>query len=139
VEQQDLSGLRAYANSLTAQVKGLRQQLATMQGEINAITGVVKSRDGLITATVGPRGQLVKLQLDPRIYRNQDAGALASAITETVHQAAKQAAEKTEAIAAKYSSPDIDLKAALTDDAASRLSRFDFVVDQVEGKEQWRS
>ncbi len=49
------------------------------------------SPDGLVRATVGARGLLTELFLDPRIYRTTDAAALAETITATI-QAATDAA-----------------------------------------------
>jgi len=60
----------------------------------------VESPDGLIEATVGGRGRLVGLRLDPRIYRCQDAEALAQDILDTVRRATEQAEEQVARIAA---------------------------------------
>ena len=40
-----------------------------------------------MSVTVGPQGRVVRLDLDPRIYRTQDARALAHLITETIEHA----------------------------------------------------
>jgi DNA-binding protein YbaB len=47
-----------------------------------------ESPDGLITATVGGRGELLELTLDPRIYREHDSRALSRRILDTVKEAA---------------------------------------------------
>jgi DNA-binding protein YbaB len=46
-----------------------------------------RSEDRLIRAVVGPRGQLVDLELDPRIFRSPDSKTLAAAILATVREA----------------------------------------------------
>ncbi|MGW0478325.1 YbaB/EbfC family nucleoid-associated protein [Nonomuraea sp. NPDC003214] len=46
-----------------------------------------KSPDGLVSVTVGSRGELVGLDLDPRVYRRPDARHLADTIVETTRRA----------------------------------------------------
>jgi len=132
MSERDLSGLRAYAEELSSQYKKLRGGLDEMQKEMSAVTGTAKSSDGYVTATVGPRGQVVKLQLDARIYRKPDSAKLAETITETIQRAASDAAGKVEAISTRHA-PGADVASYLRGDVASRFSRFDFVRDELEG------
>lgn len=132
MQERDLSGLRALAEELTGQVAKLRTGMVDMRNEINALTATVKSPDGYVTATVGPRGQLVRLQLDPRIYRTPDSTALATTITQTVQKAAAEAAKKVEAVAAKYA-PGVAVGDRVHDDVTERLRRLDFLHDQIVG------
>jgi DNA-binding protein YbaB len=129
---RDLQGLRAYAEELSNQFEKIRGGLTDMQRKLTAVTASAKSADGHVTATVGARGQLVKLQLDPRIYRTPDSAKLAETITETVHTAAEEAAGKVQAVVDKYAA-GTDVTGYLRGDLASRLSRFDFVHDQLAG------
>ena len=135
MEERDLSGLRAYAQSLSGQFQEIRRQLSTMQEELNAISATAKSPDGFVTATVGPRGQLIKLHLDPRVYRSPDSARLATVITETIHAATRDAAAKVDTIAAKHA-PGVDAGSYLRGDPISRFNRFDFVFDQIEGADR---
>lgn len=132
MEERDLSGLRALAEELTGQLEKVRSGLADMQKEITAVTATVKSPDGYVTATVGPRGHLVRLQLDGRIYRNPDSAKLAATITETIQKATAEAAQKVQDVTAKYA-PGMDVSGYLRGDATSRLNRFDFIEDQITG------
>jgi DNA-binding protein YbaB len=129
---RDLSGLRAYAQELSEQFQQLRGGLQAMQQELAAVTGTAKSPDGFVTATVGPRGQLINLQLDGRIYRRPDSTRLAEAITQTVQQATKDAATKVETISAGHA-PGADVASYLRGDLAERFARFDFVQDELAG------
>jgi hypothetical protein len=49
------------------------------------------SDDGLITATVDARGELIEVNLDPRIYRAPDSDTLSATIAETIQRAVRQA------------------------------------------------
>jgi DNA-binding protein YbaB len=132
MEERDLSGLRALAEELTGQLAKVRSGLGDMQNELSAVTATVKSPDGYVTATVGPRGQLVRLHLDGRIYRNPDSAKLAATITETVQKATAEAAEKVQGVTAKYA-PGVDVSSYLQGDVTQRLNRFDFIQDQITG------
>src|SRR5688500_13459681 len=59
------------------------------------ITGEAWSDDRLIRAVVGPRGQLVDLEINPRIYRNPNSSALSATILATVKAAVDDANRKT--------------------------------------------
>jgi len=132
VEERDLSGLRALAEELTGQLAKVRSGLSDMQKEMTAVTATVKSPDGYVTATVGPRGHLVRLQLDGRIYRNPDSAKLAATITETIQKATAEAAQKVQDVTSKYA-PGMDVSGYLRGDVTSRLNRFDFIEDQITG------
>jgi DNA-binding protein YbaB len=79
------------------QLRGDFQRMLTEGPEVAArakeISVTRKSRDGLVSVTVGPRGDLVQLDLDPRVYRRPDSRALADTIVETVQAAAVEAQE----------------------------------------------
>lgn len=59
------------------------------------VTGTAWSRDRLIKAVVGPRGQLIELEIDPRIYRTPNSTALAATIVATVHAAVDDVLRQT--------------------------------------------
>lgn len=72
--------------------------MAEVQKQILGVTGVAWSDDRMVKALVGPRGQLVELEIDPRVYRRPNSKALAASIVATVRAAAEQAAAKTQSI-----------------------------------------
>lgn len=83
------------------QADGLRadfQRMLTEGPEAAArarrITVTRRSRDGLVSVTVGPRGELVTLDIDPRVFRRPDSRALADTIVETVQAAAAEAEQQ---------------------------------------------
>lgn len=67
----------------------LRDDIVSLQENLQDIRETAESDDGLIRATLGGRGELVELVVDPRVYRTPDASALAAKITSTIQQAAE--------------------------------------------------
>jgi DNA-binding protein YbaB len=77
-------------NALSSMIGDLRQSIATMgdaQRRLMRVTGTAWSEDRFIKAVVGPRGQLLELEIDPRVYRTPNSKALAATIVATVHAA----------------------------------------------------
>lgn len=72
----------------------LRREVGELRTALDETRETATSDDGLITATAGGRGELVELELDPRIYREQDSTVLAAGIVETVRRAAERAQRK---------------------------------------------
>ncbi|MCK2242829.1 MULTISPECIES: YbaB/EbfC family nucleoid-associated protein [unclassified Crossiella] len=68
-----------------------RRVLLALRELADTVTGAADSADGLITATVSARGELLDLWLDQRIYRTSDSARLAVQITGTVREAARRA------------------------------------------------
>jgi DNA-binding protein YbaB len=64
-----------------------RDDLVELRRSVEDVAETAYSPDGLVRATVGARGQLTELSLDPRIYRTADAAALAGSITATIEDA----------------------------------------------------
>ena len=125
---ENLPGIRAFAEEVRQKLETMRGGFDDMRAEMNAVKGVAKSPDGYVTATVGPRGQLTKLELDPRIYRKPDATRLATDITETVQKAAKQALDKVHEVTERYA-PGMDIASHTQGEYRSRATRFDFIKD----------
>ncbi|MEV0973855.1 YbaB/EbfC family nucleoid-associated protein [Microtetraspora glauca] len=88
------AGLRAYTEQLRTTFLRLQDEGAELHAKARNIQVSEKSRDGLVSVTVGSRGELIRLDIDPRIYRRPDARGLADAITETVHRAAARVQEQ---------------------------------------------
>lgn len=58
---------------------------------IDGIRVTTYSPDGLVRVVCGGRGQLLELELDPRVYRELDSTALADTIRETIRESAEDA------------------------------------------------
>ena len=88
-----------------AEYARLAESVRSVQDGIGDIRGTGYSTDGLVTAVVGGRGELVELELDPRIYREQNATKLAENILAAVHEAAAEAEQEATKIAEKLLPP----------------------------------
>jgi DNA-binding protein YbaB len=87
-------GMQAYAEELRTLFMRMQDEALDLHQRARAVQVTETSRDGLVSATVGARGDLVRLDLDPRIYRRQDSRHLADTITDTVAKAAGKARER---------------------------------------------
>lgn len=78
-----------------AEYARLADQVKAMRDNVDEVRGTGYSEDGLVTAVVGGRGELVELELDPRIYRDRNATELAAKIVAAVHDAAAEAGRES--------------------------------------------
>jgi DNA-binding protein YbaB len=64
-----------------------RRQLGEVQEKAATLSGSATSKDGMVTATVGPRGTLTALTFHARALRRLSPTELAEAVVATVQQA----------------------------------------------------
>jgi DNA-binding protein YbaB len=93
-ERPDFSGLR----SMMGDLQGLLGGIEGKQQRLLKVTGTAWSGDRTIKAVVGPRGQLVDLELDPRVFRRPNSKALSAEILATVRAAVEDANAQTQEI-----------------------------------------
>lgn len=96
--------------ALWSMADDLRQAWASFgetQRRLAELTGTARSPDGMVTAVVGAKGQLVELEIDPRVFRNPDARALAASIVETAHRASLEVTDKVRQIVASTMPADM--------------------------------
>ena len=120
----DLETVRTRAEEMMARVEQLRDGYAGLQRELLVVRATATSDDGLVTVTVGPRGQVVDLELSPRIYRRPDSRRLAETILSTIQQAAAEAIDKVAGIIRPFV-PDDQLRAYMKYDFDGALRRMD--------------
>jgi len=84
-----------------AEYERIAEQVRAVKDAIDEVRGTGYSDDGLVTAVVGGRGELLELELDPRIYRERNAAELAARIVATVREAAAEAERETVKLAGK--------------------------------------
>ncbi|GAA3583389.1 hypothetical protein GCM10022222_80200 [Amycolatopsis ultiminotia] len=75
-------------------------RIRRVRAELAELAERAESPDGMVEVSVGAQGQLRSLWLDPRIYRNRDAAALAADIVEAVRVAAESAGARARDVAA---------------------------------------
>lgn len=117
-EDPQINALRELAGNLRTQFEGLVERGPDLTRQAREVTGSATSSDGLITATVDARGQLVQLDIDPRIYRRPDSRELADSIVETIKAAADDAQEQVLDVFEPLVSKD-RMRSALTQDSES--------------------
>lgn len=86
-------------SDLMAEAAQRAGQLRKMQAGLQELEGRAESEDGLVKVTVDASGELVGLELDPRIHRKPDTETLAKTITETIRQARLDVNKQGEAVA----------------------------------------
>jgi DNA-binding protein YbaB len=84
-----------------AEYEWLAERVHAMCDGIDEVRGTAHSDDELVTAVVGGRGELLELELDSRVFREQDAGGLAASILATVRKAAADAENEATRLAEK--------------------------------------
>jgi DNA-binding protein YbaB len=92
--------LQAHIDELLGQYRQLRDNLGRMQQEMTELTATVQSQDGMVRATVGYRGDLTKLDINPRAYRVLDTVSLAELIVETTARATAEVRAQIHALVA---------------------------------------
>ncbi|MFC6083139.1 YbaB/EbfC family nucleoid-associated protein [Sphaerisporangium aureirubrum] len=119
----DAAELQAYADELRAGFLRMQQEIPALHERARTLQVTEKSPDGLISATVGARGDLVRLDIDPRVYRRPDSRQLADTITATVQSAAAKARERVVEIFAPLI-PGEQMKAHLEGDLQAVLDQM---------------
>ena len=93
-DEVQLQSMRSLAETLRGQFEKLVEKGPQMAREAREVSITESSADGLVKVTVDPRGSLLALDLDPRIYRRPDARALSESIIDTIRRATETAQER---------------------------------------------
>ena len=118
--------LRERLAEVYGQYARLRSHLDDLQRRLAGLRVSAVSEDGLVRATVGPRGQLVDLTPDRGICQEADSDRLARTIVATAQEAAAQTAGQIEELMAGYLPADSGTLRFLRDnDLGSLLGRTD--------------
>lgn len=120
----DISGLRARADELMSQWEHMRSGAGELQQKLRAVSAQASSDDGLVTATVGPRGQVIKVEFDPRIYRRPNSRELSETVTETIRRAAAKAMAEVEELCRPFV-PDAQFQAYMDHDLEGIFRQLD--------------
>ncbi|MDG4772624.1 YbaB/EbfC family nucleoid-associated protein [Solwaraspora sp. WMMD792] len=85
-------------NSLSDIIGDLKRataELPDLHKKMLKVTGTAWSDDRMIKAVVGPRGHLLELDIDPRVFRKPNSKALSAAIVQTVRLAVEDATRQS--------------------------------------------
>ena len=115
--------LRARFDDVYGQYQRLRSGMDDLQQRLSAMQVSAESPDGLVRATVGPRGQLIDLRLDRRVYRDMDAEQLARTIVSTTQDAVAKTTAQVEELMAGYLPPESGSMQFLRDNNFGNLLR----------------
>ena len=99
--------------ALLADYRHTREQLAGVHQALLAIKESVTNPDGLITATVGPQGNLLNLVISDAAYQRYRAAELAREVVRTTAAAAARAAQRANATLRPVLPADADPAALL--------------------------
>lgn len=102
-DRPDWSALSSMISDVQRAFSGINET----QREMLKVSGTAWSDDRMIKAVVGPRGQLMELEIDPRIYRKPNSKALAADIVSTVRKAVQDANQKARAVLEKSLPSDL--------------------------------
>lgn len=128
-------GLRERFADVHSQYLRLRSGLGELQERLAALRVTERSDDGHVTVVVGPRGQVISVDLDAGIYRDRDVALLSRTITQTIHRATASATEATQELVRAYLPPGSGAVDYLRDgDFGALLRRSDAAL--VEGTER---
>jgi len=115
--------LRTRFDDVFGQYQRLRSGLDELQDQLAEMQVSAESEDGLIKATVDPRGQLVDLRLDRRVYREMDPEQLSRAIVATAGKAVTRTTEQVTELMAEYLPADSGAMRFVRDNNFSSLLR----------------
>jgi len=109
---------------LLADYRRSREQLASVQRTLLSINEKASSPDGLVTATVGPHGNLTALEIADAVYQRYPARELSDLIVRTVAAAATKAAARAGQTLAPALPSDVDPAAVLGGTADLRPEEY---------------
>ncbi|TYB56032.1 YbaB/EbfC family nucleoid-associated protein [Nonomuraea sp. PA05] len=75
---------------LVQEVDQQTEQLRQMQERMRELAATATSKDGMVTVTVGPRGEVRTIDLDPRVYRKLTPSELSDTIVAQIRDATRQ-------------------------------------------------
>jgi DNA-binding protein YbaB len=94
-------------HGMLAELRAGSGHLANVQRASREATGTAWSDDGLVKAVVGPRGQLLELELDPRLFRKPDSKLVAAVIVATVRNAVDEVSRRQQEILDEHVPADL--------------------------------
>ncbi|TMR99928.1 YbaB/EbfC family nucleoid-associated protein [Nonomuraea basaltis] len=79
---------------LVQEVNQQTEQLRKMHEKVRELSATARSKDGMVTVTVGPRGEVRTIEFDPRVYRKMSPSELSALIVEQIGRATRQVSDE---------------------------------------------
>jgi DNA-binding protein YbaB len=117
MRDRPISHLRAEFEFLAAQYDRTRKDLETLRERLPTLAGTAESPDGMVTVTVGPRGNLTKIEISPRAYRRLSPTELGELIVEIAEQATRKTYKEMEQLMRPFLSADAPFEKLMTGQA----------------------
>jgi DNA-binding protein YbaB len=103
------AALRARVADLLGQYDQVKRNVGELRQRLREAEGRAQSKDGSVKLTVGPRGELRTLELDPKAYRRFSPSELAAEILELSGTAAEEVRTELDQAMAPFRSPGLSL------------------------------
>lgn len=94
--------LRARLEQLTTEYERVRSNLTTRQEQVRQVRASAYAPENGVHVTVGPRGNLTELEIEPRAYRRLSPSQLAEEILRLTREAADEAGARVARIMAPF-------------------------------------
>ncbi|MBE1583658.1 YbaB/EbfC family nucleoid-associated protein [Nonomuraea angiospora] len=92
---------------LVQEVNQQTEQLKKMQEKVRELSATAKSKDGMVTVTVGPRGEVRTIEFDPRVYRKLSPSELSASVVEQIGRATRQVSTEMKELMEPFGMPDL--------------------------------
>ncbi|WP_433441052.1 YbaB/EbfC family nucleoid-associated protein [Nonomuraea sp. CA-141351] len=92
---------------LVQEVNQQTEQLKMMQEKVRELSATARSKDGMVTVTVGPRGEVRTIELDPRVYRRLSPSELSASIVDQIGRATRQVSGDMKELMEPFGVPDL--------------------------------
>ena len=86
--------LRARFDDVHRQYERIRSGMDEMQRQMAELTVTAESENGLVEVTVGARGQVLDVKIDPRVYRQPDEAELGRQVLGAIQKASAQVTDQ---------------------------------------------
>jgi DNA-binding protein YbaB len=114
---RQVSHARAEFEALSAHYDRTLKQIRDMRDRMPAVKGTAQSANKLVRATVGAKGNLVKLEIEPKALRRLSSTELADLIVETAAAAARSALEEVQQILSPVMTVDAPMDKLMSGEA----------------------
>lgn len=110
-EMPGIPGLGGMIEDFAADFERRREELAELQSKIRKAKTTATSDKRMLTATVGPHGELTALKFNSHDYHDLSSTELAALIVKTVQKARDEAMDKMGALMAPALPPGVNFDA----------------------------